>query len=209
MYKLDDYKPMVLDISHHNTIPNDFELAKKFGIRGIIHKATEGTRFKDSKYKARRALAKEAGLLFGAYHFFRPLSVADQVDFFVDACEPDAEMLVALDHEDAACDVRSVKRFLTLLEEKTGRRPVLYSGHVIKEQLTNVIDKSLGAYRLWHAQYGKSFTVNSSWAQPWLWQFTEHGDVPGVEGEVDVNKYCGTPEQLAKEWAGTLPAEVA
>lgn len=202
---IDGWKPMVPDLSHHNTVPQDFELAKKFGIRGIIHKATESTHFKDSKYKARRSLAKDAGLLFGAYHFFRPASVADQVDFFLDVCEPDGEMLLALDHEDENCDVKSVKRFLALLEEKSGRKPVLYSGHVIKEQLTNVVDRTLGSYRLWHAQYGKSFSVNSSWKKPWLWQFTEKGDVPGIGGNVDVNSYADTPEQLAREWAGMLP----
>lgn len=209
MFRFEDYKPMVLDLSHHNTVSQDFELAKKFGIRGIIHKATEGLRFKDTKFNARKALAKESGLLWGAYHFFRPGSVADQVDFFVDTVEPDGNTLLALDHEDPKCDVLSVKRFLTQLQEKTGRSPVLYSGHVIKEQLTNVVDKTLGSYRLWHAQYGNSFSINSSWKSPWLWQFTEHGDVPGVEGNVDVNKYNGTPEQLEKEWAGMLPAEVA
>lgn len=205
-----DYKPMVLDLSHHNTIPQDFEPAKKLGIRGIVHKATEGLGFKDKKYNARRQLAKEAGLLWGAYHFFRPGSVADQVDFFCDVAEPDQYTLLALDHEDEGCDVRSVKRFLALLEEKSGRKPVLYSGHVIKEQLTNVIDKTLGSYRLWHAQYGSTYKINSSWKAPWLWQFTEHGDVPGVEGNVDVNSFAGSFEKLSSEWAGMLPeAEVA
>jgi len=200
-----DWKPMVLDLSHHNTVPQDFELAKKFGIRGIIHKATEGLGFKDKKYGARRSLAKDAGLLWGAYHFFRPGSVADQVDYFCDVAEPDGNTLMALDHEDAHCDVRSVKRFLELLEEKTGRSPVLYTGHVLKEQLVNVIDPKLGKYRLWHAQYGSSFKINSSWKAPWLWQFTEKGDVPGIGGNVDVNSYADTPEHLALEWAGTLP----
>lgn len=205
-----DFKPMVLDISHHNTIPQDFELAKKFGIRGIIHKATEATGFKDKKYNARRALAKEAGLLWGAYHFFRPGSVVDQVDFFLDVAEPDGNTLLALDHEDDRVPVANVKKFLTLLQEKSGRSPVLYTGHVLKEQLHNVTDLQLGKYRLWHAQYGKSFVVNKSWKAPWLWQFTEKGDVPGVGGNVDVNSYADTADHLAIEWAGTLPSvEVA
>jgi lysozyme len=204
------WTPMVVDLSHHNTIPKSLDAAYALGIRGVIHKATEGYRFTDKKYNARRALAKDAGMLWGAYHFFRPGNVAAQVDFFLKTAQPDENTLLALDHEDASVNVDAVKLFLTLIKIKTNRMPVLYTGHVLREQLGGVTDQELGRYRLWHAQYGQRFTVNESWKAPWLWQFTETGKVPGIEGKVDVNKYDGPPEQLAKEWSGSLlNAEVA
>lgn len=195
----------VLDISHHNSV-SDFKQAYEYGIRGIVHKATEGTGYKDKTYNARRFLAKEAGMLWGAYHFVRPGNVKKQVDVFLDYAKPDDNTLLALDHEDMGFGPGPAKEFLALLKERTGRWPVLYSGHVIKEQLGNKIDPVLGSYRLWHAQYGNSYTVNKSWKSAWLWQFTEHGKIPGIGGNVDVNSYAGEPEQLAKEWAGKIDA---
>lgn len=205
-----DWQPMVLDLSHHNTVASDLKLAFNANIRGIIHKATEGTGFTDGKYKARRSLAKDAGLLWGAYHFFRPGNVSAQVDFFLKAAQPNENTLLALDHEDPRVSVNAAKLFLNLVKAKTGRMPILYSGHVIREQLGDLVDQELGRYRLWHAQYSKTFKINGSWKEPWLWQTTEHGSVPGIGGDVDVNSFAGTPAQLASEWAGTIPAaEVA
>jgi lysozyme len=57
----------IVDIFHQNSI--DFDRVKAAGIVAIIHKATEGSRFKDSEYQNRRAHAKELGFLWGGYHF--------------------------------------------------------------------------------------------------------------------------------------------
>ncbi len=194
--------PRVVDLSHHNTISDSLKPAYEFGIRGVVHKATEGTGYKDKTYNARRFLAKEAGMLWGAYHFVRPGNVKKQVDVFLDYAKPDDETLLALDHEDKGFSPEQAKEFLALLKQRTGRAPVIYTGHVIKEQLDGRIDRTLGTYRLWHAQYGTRYTINASWKDVWLWQYTESGKVPGIGGNVDVNSYAGTPEQLKHEWAG-------
>ena len=64
--------PLVVDLSHHNDVAN-FGKVKAVGIAGIIHKATEATGFADNMYAVRRGHAINAGLLWGAYHFLRPV----------------------------------------------------------------------------------------------------------------------------------------
>jgi len=64
--------PFVVDLSHHNDV-TDFSKVKAAGIVGVIHKSTEGTGFADKMYAVRRGHAIDAGLLWGAYHFLRPI----------------------------------------------------------------------------------------------------------------------------------------
>jgi GH25 family lysozyme M1 (1,4-beta-N-acetylmuramidase) len=59
------------DLSHHNPTP-DLRKAKAAGLDWLIHKAVEGSTVTDSTYAARRKLAAEAGVPFGAYGFARP-----------------------------------------------------------------------------------------------------------------------------------------
>lgn len=201
MPKGDKLNPMVLDLSHHNGV-SSFETVYYQGIRGIIHKATEGSSYVDPMYAPRRAAAKKAGLLWGAYHFFRPGDIVRQVEHFMRHAAPEPGTLMALDHEDPKCSAADAIQFLQLLEAKIGRRPVIYSGHVIKEQLGNQVNEYLGGCRLWLAQYGKMANVPNCWDDYWLWQFTESGDIKGVTGEVDVNSFKGTEEDLINQWVG-------
>jgi lysozyme len=90
--------PLVVDLSHHNDVA-DFGAVKAAGIAGIIHKATESIGFTDKLYADRRGRALGVGLLWGAYHFLRPGSIAAQVDFFLKVATPDNTTLLALDHE--------------------------------------------------------------------------------------------------------------
>lgn len=195
-------KPVVVDLSHWNS-PTDFKAAYASGIRGIIHKATEGTWYKDDKYNLARQKAADAGILWGAYHFFRPGNVEGQVEYFLNFAQPDEHTLLALDHEDHKCSVADVEKFLRLVEEKTKRSCVLYSGHVIKEQLGSNKNEFLGKHRLWLAQYSSTATTQVSWDHYWLWQYSESTGVPGLGNPVDVNFYAQDETQLANEWAGT------
>lgn len=197
--------PRVVDLSHHNT-PTSFGLAFSVGIRGIIHKATEGTTNADPTYSRRRELASRAGMLWGAYHFFRPGPVGQQVDWFLAHANPDANTLLCLDHEDPACTIGQVVNFLEVLERRTGRRGVLYSGHLVKEQLGDVVSPYLSHYRLWHAQYGTIPVVQATWNDWWLWQYTGDGvgppphDIAGLGENLDVNSFAGTEAELRAQW---------
>jgi len=187
--------PLVVDLSHHNDV-TDFSAVKAAGIAGIIHKATEGVGFTDKLYADRRGRALGVGLLWGAYHFLRPGSTAAQVDFFLKVAAPDNATLLALDHEDERVALIDAKEFLLRVEDAVGRKPVLYSGFLIKQQLGNSIDGYLAAHRLWLAQYGPRPVTPRNWPSAWLWQFTGDGvgpkphSIPGIVGSgIDINSY--------------------
>ena len=202
---------MALDLSHHNTV-RSFQKVVDAGIVGIIHKATEGTSFVDRKYAGRRKGCLEHGIEWGAYHFATASDVEAQAEHFLETAELHAGDLFCLDWEsygDNTMSIDQARRWIELVEDALGRpgQCVLYSGNVAKEELGNAIDPFFGARRLWLAQYGSNPTVQKSWDDFWLWQYSDgqsgpqpHG-CPGVSGYVDTNSYDGTPEQLRAEWA--------
>src|SRR5258708_29836001 len=92
-------KPLVIDIYYGDQV-QDFAQTKAFGIVGVIHKASEATGFTDKLYAARRKLATDLHLKWGAYHFFHGTEPVAEADHFLSVAEPDADTLVALDWED-------------------------------------------------------------------------------------------------------------
>jgi GH25 family lysozyme M1 (1,4-beta-N-acetylmuramidase) len=203
-------KLIVVDIYHGNLVGGSgpalagFQQAYAAGVRGVIHKATQGDRYTDPRYRSRRKPAIDAGMLWGAYHFGDASDVSRQVDRFVDMAQPDETTLMALDWEENGDNTMSLDQarlFLALLGRLLGRKPVLYSGNTAKEKMGDHVYPFFSEHRLWLAQYGQTWKVQASWKKPWLWQYAESGHVPGISGEVDHNAYDGTPEQLAAEWA--------
>lgn len=194
----------VIDISHHNGI-NSFAAIKAAGIVGVIHKATQGLHMVDQKYAPRRQAALDAGLLWGSYHFATGDDVDLQVKHFFDTAEPDENTLMALDHEPNQgneLDLDGAQAFLESARDQLGRKLVLYSGNLIKEQLGADDNEFFGSHRLWLAQYGPVPRPQASWDKAWLWQYSEHGTVSGATGAINLNSYAGTDEALKAEWAG-------
>jgi GH25 family lysozyme M1 (1,4-beta-N-acetylmuramidase) len=190
----------------------DFARAKAFGILGVIHKASEGTGFTDKLYEARRKLATGLGMKWGAYHFFHGNEPVAEADHFLNVAEPDADTLVALDWEDVphlgAPGAEKARAFLERIEDGLGRKAVIYSGNVAKEEIQGV-DAYFGAHRLWLCQYGPAWRVQPSWQRPWLWQ--NNGDdygpgphsIPGIHGNCDNNCIIDpmTADDLLSGWA--------
>jgi GH25 family lysozyme M1 (1,4-beta-N-acetylmuramidase) len=203
----------VVDIFHGDNV-SSFKKAFDFGIRGVIHKATTGATGKDKKYASRRPAALDAGLLWGAYHWGTSADVNKQVNNFLKTADPDDKTLVALDYENTPGNqmtLAQARKFLTLVAAELGRKPVLYSGHLVKEQLGNKVDAFFGSHRLWLAQYSSDPVVQKSWKSFWLWQYTDKtsgltpNQVPGIPGDakgnLDCDSYDGTLTQLKADWA--------
>lgn len=201
----------VLDLSVHNEV-RDLHATRASGVRGIIHKATEGVGFVDRKYAERRKMAKDAGLLWGAYHFANNSPVAAQVEHFLRVADPDENTLLCLDLEDNkrasgnyTMSFDQAKEFCQLVFEKTGQRPVIYSGNLLKEYLRGRPDAFIARHRLWLAQYSARAVLPPGFKSYWLWQFSGdgwggYGTIPGIPTRgIDVNVFGGV--DLEKEWA--------
>jgi GH25 family lysozyme M1 (1,4-beta-N-acetylmuramidase) len=140
--------------------------------------------------------------------------MTDQAQYFVSEVGKDIG-LYAADHEDEGVSLDNLKTFLHEVKRLTGKSPIIYSGHVLKEQLGDRRDSELSQYRLWLAQYtsGTPSWPKATFPQWWLWQYTEHGKCDGIpgdsEGNLDLNKYIGTEQQLIDEWREEVPPKPA
>ncbi len=158
---------LVVDMFHGTDVAS-FADAKNAGLVGIIHKASQGATSADSRYAQRRDPARQAGLLWGAYHFATGEPVDAQIENFMSAAAPDGDTLMALDFEPnggagGTMSLSQARDFLGKLGDRLGRKPVIYSGALVKEQLGDAVDAFFGAHRLWLAQYGPTPRVQRSW----------------------------------------------
>lgn len=197
-------KPAFIDLSHHSVIPESLKPARRAGILGVIHKLTESTSFVDSKVAARRQLARDAGMLWGIYHFVRPASMDAQLEHFTDQAAAlevcDDDTLWCLDWEDDRVSADEAVYFMTRLEEMIGRGAVLYSGHILKASP----DPRLQKHRLWVCHYGvEQPALPAGWETWWAWQYSDTASVAGVTPPTDVNAFNGDIVALARSWSGS------
>lgn len=205
----------IVDLSHHywdaGRVP-DFAAAAAAGLAGVIYKASQGSSFRDATYEQTRQLVKDAGLLWGAYHFATSADPAAQVMNFANAALPDDDDLIAIDFERNEPDPKrsvSADTALAVLkgcEDRFGRRPVLYTGSYMYDLFGKAPAPAFAPYRLWWARYAEQPQIHPTWADYWLWQYTDgvHGpaprNVPGI-GYVDCSHFDGSDGQLKGSWA--------
>lgn len=204
--------PLVIDAYHGDRI-DSLPDAFAAGYRGFIHKATQGRRVTDPTYASRREEAVDAGFLCGAYHYLDAGDMEGQAHRFIDVARPTEVTELAADHEEEGVTLAALIAFLTVVHDQTGRRPLIYSGSVLKEQLAKASAEQkqfLAAHRLWLSHYSAHPKWPSLWTKPWLIQFTGDGvgplphtvpGVPGSSGNVDISSFDGTGEELAAQWA--------
>lgn len=200
----------ILDLNHSNGF--DVAKMKAGGIGAVIHKATEGITFADSKYATRKAEALAAGLLWGAYHFSSgDDGVAQALHFLAVENGRDPKTLLALDMEPSShgpdMTVAQAEAFVSTIHLKTGRWPVIYGGGgLLRDLMEDKISATLSNCPLWLADYrAHPKAIPPTWPKWTLLQFSdgEQGQepkaTPGSDG-ADRNAFAGTEEQLRSAW---------
>lgn len=183
-----------IDVSHHNG-KVDWKKVKASGIDFVFLKATEGTTYTDPTFISNAFDAKAAGLLVGAYHFLSDgRSGKDQAAWFLHRTSfADIDLPLVLDWERSNAK-NEAKEFLTEIEKHTKRIPIIYGGHIIREEN---LDASFLKYPLWLAQYGpRADKIPKPWKKYTIWQYSETGSVAGIEGHCDLNVFDGTLDEL-------------
>lgn len=193
-------KPTVIDLSHYQ--PHvDLLAAKRDGILGVIHKATEGTGWSDGLYKARKANCEPLGLAFAAYHFLKPGNIAQQAAHFLQFADPPRGGRVFIDYEDSGLKLGDLKEMILSLEALDDELQIgIYGGALLKQHVGTAKLTWLGEYPLWLAQYtdkGEETWPTATWRYWSLWQYTDSADVAGV-GKCDGNVFNGTDENLLR-----------
>jgi len=206
-------KNFVYDLNHGDNV-TDFKISAAAGLRGIIHKASQGTSMKDPAYDRRRGMAKDAGLLWAAYHFNDGSDVKAQVSNFLSAAKPDSNTGMWLDFEDNTTNmsIQDAVIFMKRVEDSIGREAGIYSGNRLKENIGKLSSADfdyLTSRRLWLCQYGNNAILPKGYKEFWLWQFSGDGfgplphDFPGIATKnIDLNTFIISEERFVSEWAG-------
>lgn len=143
--------------------------------------------------------AREAGLDIGAYFFSQALNIQEadeEIEFMLNILgDQRLDMPIILDWEVPAADARTAGKmdartltdiqlhFCSVMAQK-GYQPMVYFNWHQSENLYYLSE--LEDYPFWLALYQDRMTY------PWkveMWQYSDQGRVPGIDGNVDLNVY--------------------
>lgn len=186
-----------IDISRYQGNEINFLNKQVDQLTFIICKATEGITYTDSSFKNNWPAIKAKGYVRGAYHFYHCIDdpakqVANYLGVMGEFLNTDFPPIV--DFEETSIDAGVNKAtiqtnllyFLTLLTQKTGRKPLIYTdNNTANAYLTN---PAFANYSLWIADYNKTLTIPNVWkAAKWsFWQQTQSYKLNGQLNDYDV-----------------------
>lgn len=158
-------------------------------------KATEGVVLVDPYFQRNWREAPKAGIVCGAYHYFRPRASGKwQAVFFLQNVKTEkGDLPMAVDVEElngvAPAKMREeLKAFLKQVETKTQIRPVIYSGlKFYEDNLQGYFDD----YTLWIAHYYQpklAIAHAPKWA---FWQHSDKAKVNGINHITDFDAFNG------------------
>lgn len=191
-----------IDLSHHQG-EIDWSKLSSSDISFAYIKATEGGNFVDPYFKKNWQAAKEAGLIVGAYHFFRICKPgAIQADNFLATVPSDPGQLppvIDVEHEgpcntvDIPADIE--QQIITMahhLEAKAGCKPIIYASSTYEANLISAMDHDQ-TYWVPSLSWPPSFQ-NRNWI---FWQYTATGRLKGINADIDLNVFRGSRQDLA------------
>ena len=187
------------DISHFQGKPN-FTAVRNAGFQFGIHKITESSNYADPNMPVNRQGIKNAGMVFGGYHFARGGNIQAEADWFVREMNIQVGEFVVLDWEIAHADpVGWSIAWLRRVRDTTGVNPFIYMNQSAMNgsNWQPVVDEG---FPLWLAKYDYAATAPTTkyWPYAAMKQYTDRGTVPGISGNVDVDVFYGTVDQLLK-----------
>ncbi len=205
VYMPDGYTIHGIDISRYQKDIDWPQLVdnqqKKYPIKFVFVKATEGETFRDVLFDDNFHNARRYGFIRGAYHFYTP-SVAPekQAKNFISTVKLlSGDLPPVLDVEqrgDKTQDElkRDVKSWLRIVEKHYGVKPIIYASWKFKE--AHLSDEVLDKYPFWIAHYYvDSVLYTGQWH---FWQHTDIATIPGIKTAVDMNIFHGSMEDLTK-----------
>lgn len=158
----------------------------------------EGVLSEDSYAKANYAGAAAAGIPVGAYFFSQAVTVEEAVQeaqFVLEMVRDwDLRMPIVYDWEHTGEDTRTAnvdartltdctKAFCETIEQAGHEAMVYFNSYQADNSLYL---EELAEYPFWLAQYDQPLDFEH---RVDMWQYTDQGTVPGIQGDVDVNLY--------------------
>jgi lysozyme len=202
-----------IDVSKYQP-PIDWFAAREAGVSFAFLKATEGGDRVDSGFEGHRLGAQNAGIPWGAYHFYYFCTPPEvQARSFIDTVPRVRGMLPpVLDMEwnpqSPSCGSvrpppaevrRQMRVFMDLLHRHYGQRPVIYTTPDFFEDNGLM---ALAGEEIWLRAVTRHPT-DAYGVRGWtFWQYSATGLVPGIAGRVDLNAFGGS----RADWARWLAA---
>lgn len=197
-----------IDVSNYQPDIN-WEEVKGAGVEFVFIKATEGEADSENElFTTQWEGAKAAGITRGAYHYFLARDKGiDQANYFISKVdlEPgDLAPVVDIEVLDGQTIVdleKELKVFMEAIEAHYGIKPILYS---YPSFLDTDIEHGFGQYPLWLASYTtEAPSVPKQWSKYLIWQYTGEGDVAGITGNVDQDRFKGRES----EWESLIVSQ--
>ncbi len=189
-----------IDVSYYQQ-KVDWAAVKSSGRAFAFIRVSDGTKFEDPRFDANWSGAREAGVVRGAYQYFRPsedpVAQANLLVQKMGALEAD-DLPPVLDVEvsEGVSALRlqgKVRTWLQTVEAATGRKPMVYT----MAGMSGSIGSSFTDYPLWVANWGVSCPrMPSKWGGWKFWQRSDRGSVPGIHEKVDLDEFNGTMADL-------------
>ncbi len=193
-----------IDVSVYET-SIDWTKVKAAGIDFAFIRVSDGLQYPDPSFAGYWAGAKAAGVIRGAYQYFRPaedpVMQADLLLSGIGPIEP-GDLPPVLDLEvtgglTQAQVVASVTAWVDHITAAIGRPPIIYAGLYSWPTLTNSADFTTSP--LWIAQYTTAACpdIPAPWTQWLFWQDSSTGSVDGIPGAtLDLDVFAGTLADL-------------
>lgn len=192
-----------VDVSHYQG-DIDWQTLSGSKLDFAYIKATEGSSFRDKRFKENWEAAAAAPLKSGAYHFFSFDSGGDtQAENFINSVPKEAGRLTpVVDVEyyadkrqnppDKAAVTQELSVMLSRLEEHYGTRPVLYTTEEVWERY---LEHEYETYDIWIRNVISKPEKDMDWT---FWQYSNRGKLKGYRGAeefIDLNVFAGGREE--------------
>lgn len=187
-----------IDVSHYQG-RIDWQAVARSGSAGYVYlKATESNTLVDDTYQYNLTEARRHGLKVGSYHFFRPgVNAAAQYENFrrtVDRKKQDLLPLIDVEVTGGVAVATlhtRLQEFLSLVTKEYGRRPIIYTGKNFYNKYFAPYPNFKG-YLFMIAQYTPQEEPYLNGGDDYIiWQYTGHGRVNGIRGDVDQSRFVG------------------
>lgn len=193
-----------IDVSYYQGTIN-WTTVKNAGVKFAFIRVSDGDVFTDPKFSTYWTGAKQAGVIRGAYQFFRPnQNVTAQADKMIAAIGTytpgdlppviDVEATGGLSASTVAARIRT---WVDRVKNALGVAPIVYTGKYFWRDDVGGPTSFVGN-PLWIAQYTSLCPdLPAPWQRWTFWQYSESGTVAGVSGgNVDMDRFNGSVDDL-------------
>ncbi len=180
------------------------------GVHFAFARVSDGARTRDATFATNFRGMKSAGIVRGAYQFFRPgQDPIEQAELMLSMLEEagglttsDLPPALDLEAEDGIGieDYRDrAQAWLDHVESGLGRRAIVYTG----ARFERFTGDAFARYPLWAPHYKLTYSgscpnIADGWSRWHFWQWTAMGRIDGIPGDVDRNVFDGLPDELSR-----------